>query len=89
MEIKETLELIPHSKSYLAETDYQLKKRLSQDSFYKQLEEKDVPLVIKMGNILNELNENCEDTGEDYGDINDQNMEKAELLERLDGMAFR
>eukprot|EP00090_Calanus_glacialis_P001696 TRINITY_DN11226_c0_g1_i1.p1 TRINITY_DN11226_c0_g1~~TRINITY_DN11226_c0_g1_i1.p1 ORF type:complete len:279 (-),score=60.67 TRINITY_DN11226_c0_g1_i1:70-822(-) len=60
-------------RSYLAETDYQLKKRLSQDSFYKQLAEKDIPL----------------DTGEDYGDINDQNMEKAELLERLDGMAFR
>ena len=35
------------------------------------------------------LNEIFEDTGEDYGDINDQNMEKAELLERLDGMAFR
>ena len=35
------------------------------------------------------LNENCEDTGEGYGDINDQNREKEELLEKMDGMAFR
>ena len=30
-----------------------------------------------------------EDTGEGYGDVTDQNREKEELLEDMDGMAFR
>ena len=73
-----------------AETDHQLKKMLSQDSLYKHLAEEELPLVIMLEiKEMLILTENSEDTGEGYWDINDTNMEKEELLEKMDGMAFR